>query len=131
MSARSWVSARWIAILLVLTLIELAGCTTEDPTRSPQGASGSTTTGPPEVQLDGRILFSRIAPSGEFRHFVVGTDGSGEAPFVPGKQFEARNLSPDGSVLAISALNNEGLFVGGTVGVDGTGYRLFVTPDRA
>ena len=79
--------------------------------------------------MQGRILFSRIMASGEFLHFVVGTDGSGETPFVPGKEFEARNLSPDGSLLAISALSEHDLFVGGTVGVDGTGYRLFPNAD--
>jgi hypothetical protein len=72
-----------------------------------------------------------MLPSGEFPHFSVSTDGSGETPFVPGKEFEVRNLSPDGSLLAISALNNHGLFVGGTVGLDGTGYRLFASADSS
>jgi hypothetical protein len=82
-----------------------------------------------EAPLPGRILFSRTLPSNEFLHFSVNTDGSGEAPFAPGKEFEARNLSPDGSLLAISALSNAGVFVGGTVGLDGTGYRLFASVD--
>jgi Tol biopolymer transport system component len=68
-------------------------------------------------------------PSGEVLHFSVGIDGSGETPFAPGKEFEARNLSPDGSVLAISAQNQRGLLVGGTVGVDGTGFRLFANAE--
>jgi hypothetical protein len=72
-----------------------------------------------------------MLPSGEFPHFSVSTDGSGETPFAPGKEFEARHLSPDGSLLAISALNDHGLFVGGTVGLDGTGYRLFASADSS
>jgi hypothetical protein len=82
-----------------------------------------------EAPLQGRILFSRMMPSDEFLHFSVSTDGSGETPFVPGKEFEARQLSPDGSLLAISAPNEQGLLVGGTVGVDGSNYRLFTTAE--
>ncbi|HEX6401126.1 MAG TPA: hypothetical protein VF108_11765 [Actinomycetota bacterium] len=93
------------------------------------GSSVTNSGDPTEVPLEGRILFSRIMPSGEFLHFVVGTDGSGETPFAPGKEFEARNLSPNGSVLAISAPNEQGVLVGGRVGVDGTGYRLFESTD--
>ena len=118
--------ARWGNVLVVLAILGLS-CSAGDQVPAP-GASGSSV-GSPEGPLEGRILFSRIMASGEFRHFVVGVDGSGETPFVPGKEFEARNLSPNGSLLAISALNERGLFVGGTVGVDGTGYRLFANAD--
>ena len=121
--------ARWGRLLVVVAILGLS-CTADEqvPTPGVPSASGSPAASP-EEPLEGRILFSRIMASGEFHHFVVETDGSGETPFVPGREFEARNLSPDGSLLAISAENERGLFVGGTVGTDGTGYRLFANDD--
>ncbi len=121
-------NVRSLRVLPVLVVLVLAvGCggsaTPEEDASEPTDRPGSS------VSQEGRILFSRIMPSREFLHFVVGTDGSGETPFVPGREFEARNLSPDGSLLAISALDGRGLFVGGTVGIDGTGYRLFANAD--
>jgi Tol biopolymer transport system component len=74
--------------------------------------------------VNDRILFSRIAASGEVRYFVVDADGSDEQPFLPGKEFEGRSVSPDGTRLAIVAVNDQGVLVGGSVGVDGTGFRL-------
>lgn len=121
--------ARRGVLLVVFVTLGLA-CTADDPAPVHDGALESVTrTTSMEGPLPGRILFSRIMPSGEFLHFSVRTDGSGETPFLPGMEFEARNLSPDGSLLAISAPNDRGLLVGGTVGVDETGYRLFATTD--
>ncbi len=116
--------------LLVVSAMLGLSCTAHDPAPTQDGAFESVSpTASIDALLPGRILFSRMMPSDEFLHFSVSTDGSGETPFVPGKEFEARHLSPDGSLLAISALNNHGLFVGGTVGIDGTSYRLFATSD--
>ena len=119
-----------LRLAALVTSILLAACDGPPPADASGehsvSASQPASTVPP---VQGRILFSRIMGSGELLHFVVGVDGSAEAPFVPGKEFEARNLSPDGSLLAISAENEHGLFVGGTVGVDGTGYRLFANAD--
>jgi hypothetical protein len=110
-------------LALVFVLAACQGSASDDVgATSPTIASSAS----PE---QGTILFSRIMPSGEFLHFAVEVDGSGEVPFVPGKEFEARNLSPDGSLLAISAPNAEGLLVGGTVNVDGSGFRLFETAE--
>ena len=127
MSARSQLRRRWIAITFLLAVLGLAACGTDNQTSAPSDRDDSvtSTTGPGDEPLPGRILFSRTMPSGELLHFVVGTDGSGEAPFVPEKEFEARSLSPDGSLLAIAAPNDQGLLVGGTVNVDGSGFRLF------
>ena len=61
--------------------------------------------------------------------FVANPDGSDETPFAPGKEFEARNLSPNGSRLALVAEDSPGAFVGGTVDVDGSAFRLFAHPD--
>ncbi len=117
-------SLRAESVLFVLALA--AGCSS-----SAAPEEGSVSTGSPSSSagLEGRILFSRDMPSGEVLHFGVETDGSGETPFAPGQQFELRNLSPDGSVLAISAPNEQGLLVGGTIAVDGTGFRLFASAD--
>lgn len=116
--------------LLVVTAMLGLSCTADDPAPTHDGAFESVTpTASKETPLPGRILFSRMTSSDEFLHFSVSTDGSGETPFVPGVEFEARHLSPDGSLLAISAPNEKGLLVGGTVGVDGSDYRLFATTD--
>ncbi len=117
-------STRARSLLVVLTLA--AGCT---GSVAPEETPASTGSPNPSAGPPGRILFSRDMPSGEVLHFSVGIDGSGETIFAPGKEFETRNLSPDGSVLAISAHNERGLLVGGTLGVDGTGFRLFVNAD--
>jgi hypothetical protein len=119
------------SILFALAVIGLAACTGDDSTPGPEVPSASSATGSSEPQVRGRILFSRIMPLGETRYFVVGLDGAGETPFAPGKEFEGRQLSPDGSHIAIVGPNEEGLLVGGTVGVDGNGFRLFAAPDPA
>lgn len=117
------------ALIVVSAMFGLS-CTADNPTPPQGGGSESVPpTASSDAPLPGRILFSRMTPSDEFLHFSVRTDGSGETPFVPGKEFEARHLSPDGSLLAISAPNERGLLVGGTVGIDGTGYRLFASTD--
>jgi WD40-like Beta Propeller Repeat len=116
-------------LLVVAAMLGLS-CTADDPDPTQDRAFESVTpTASVDAPLPGRVLFSRMTPSGEFLHFSVSPDGSAESPFVPGVEFEARHLSPDGSLLAISAPNEQGLLVGGTVGVDGTGYRLFATTD--
>jgi hypothetical protein len=109
--------------LLVTFAIVGLSCTAQDgPTTGELPES-------PEAPA-GHILFSRIVESGEFLHFVVSHDGSGEVPFAAGREFEARTLSPDGTRLAIVAPNDQGLIVGGTVGVDGTGFDLFTNADQ-
>jgi WD40-like Beta Propeller Repeat len=116
--------------LLVVSALLALSCAADDPAPMRDGAAESVSpTATMEGRLPGRILFSRVTPSDEFLHFSVSTDGSGETPFVPGVEFEARHLSPDGSLLAISGPNEQGLLVGGTVRVDGTGFRLFATTD--
>jgi dipeptidyl aminopeptidase/acylaminoacyl peptidase len=77
-----------------------------------------------------RIVYSETTPSGELRFFVLDADGSGTpTPFGPPEDFELRNLSPDGSRFAVVAPNEDGLLVGGTVEVDGSGYVLFEVDD--
>ena len=108
-------SLRWRTLLFVCTVVALAACTGDEPAPTTVAASDATSApGSPEVSPQGRILFSRIMASGEIRYFVVGADGSGEQPFLPGKEFEGRNLSPDGSRLAIVAANGQGVLVGGS-----------------
>ncbi len=82
-------------------------------------------TPPPE----GRILYSRIRDSGVTDFFEANPDGSSETPFAVGEAIEPRNLSPDGSRLAVVAEIGEGAFVAGTIGIDGSGLRLFSKHD--
>jgi hypothetical protein len=118
-------------VLLVVAVVGLS-CTADGSVPPPGASDGSEApTDPSEASAAARILFSRIMKSDEIRYFVVGVDGTGETPFAPGKEFEGRQLSPDGSQLAIVGPNEDGLLVGGTVGVDGNGYRLFAAPDPA
>jgi Tol biopolymer transport system component len=81
------------------------------------------------TSVDDRILFSRTSRTGEIRYFVASADGSGETPFAQGNEFEGRQVSPDGSQLAIVGPNETGVLAGGTVDIDGTGFRLFGNPD--
>ncbi len=123
-------SVRWRTLLFVCTIVALAACTGDEPAPTPAAAPDATSApGSPEVSPQGRILFSRIMASGEIRYFVVDADGSGERRFLPGKEFEGRNLSPDGSRLAVVASNDQGVLVGGSVGVDGKGFRLLPNPE--
>ena len=73
-----------------IACIASVGCTAEmsSPTQAPTTApvtSASTTTG--------RILFVRYSPTGVAEHFVANTDGSDEQAFLPGEEFEVRQLS--------------------------------------
>jgi WD40 repeat protein len=115
------------AIAMALSMTACGASPPPDANGEPSAsASRSVSTGTPPGE---DILFSRIMPTGETLYFVVSADGSGETPFAPGKDFEGRQLSPDGSQLAIVGPNEEGVLVGGTVGVDGSGFRLFAAPD--
>jgi hypothetical protein len=81
------------------------------------------------VGAPGRILVLRFPESGPPAYFVVNADGSGEQPFGPRVDYETRQVSPDGSLLAIVGPNSQGAIVGGTIGVDGSGWHLFDNPD--
>lgn len=117
--------SRLRALLLVCAVMAPAACT-DDPAPRPDAPSApASAPSSPEVSAQGPILFSRIMPSGLTRLFIVDADGSGERPFLPGKELEGRNLSPDASRLAVVTANDHGVIVGGTVGVDGNGFRLF------
>ena len=119
-------SAQWISF--VLAVGGVASCTAAEPSQTPEITSGPTASIPSESPVEGRILFSRITPSGVTEFFVAAPDGSAPTLFAPGKEFEARNLSPNGTRLAVVAANEEGALVGGTVHVDGTRFRLLASP---
>jgi Tol biopolymer transport system component len=71
----------------------------------------------------------RFPESGPPEKYVVNADGSDEQPFGPPVDYETRQVSPDESLLAIVSMNSEGMLVGGTIGVDGTGFLLFEDPE--
>jgi Tol biopolymer transport system component len=87
----------------------------------------SPTVGP--ALITGRILFLRFPESGVAEYFVVKADGSDEQTFGPRVEYETRQVSPDRSLLAIVGPNSQGIVVGGTIGVDGTGFHLFENPE--
>lgn len=110
-----------LPVSLLVASMALAACSGSPPATNGE-ASASPSTAPP---AQGHILYSHITGSGVGEFFVANPDGSDETPFAPGKEFEARNLSPDGSRLALVAEDGPGAFVGGTVEVDGSAFRLF------
>ncbi len=118
---------RWRRSILAGSIVALAACTANGSAAS----SGPPSTSSPSVApAQGRILFARVSASGQGRLLVVDATGSGEQPFSPGRaSFETRNLSPDGSRLAIVSANGRGQLVSGTVRVDGSGLRLFASAD--
>jgi Tol biopolymer transport system component len=114
---------------MLILAAAIASCSGGEPALSEEVAATSHASDPPDAPVQGRVLFARIMSSGASRHYVIDADGTGQRPFAPGRAFETRNLSPDGSRLAIVAVNDGGVIVGGTVGVDGKGFRLFESPD--
>ena len=117
--------------LLVVSAMLGLSCTADDRDSTQDGAFESTTpTASMEAPLQGRILFfshdavGRV-PSLQREHRRLGGNPiraggrvRGEAPLAG--RHPARDLR---------ARTNQGLLVGGTVGVDGSGYRLFATTD--
>jgi Tol biopolymer transport system component len=111
-----------VAVAAVLNLIRAFERVTEPTPLSPT-LTASSSVAPSDVER--RILFLR-----DGKGIVTKADGSGRQRFASGQALDVvTTLSPDGTRLAFVAVNDEGLVVGGTVGVDGTGYRLFESPD--
>ncbi|HEY7668529.1 MAG TPA: hypothetical protein VIE12_10450 [Actinomycetota bacterium] len=119
---------------IVCATVALAACTSGDPASSQDVASSPGSPGEvhASAQTDpasGRLLIARY--SGDIADIVTtATDGSDERPFAPGSSFEVRQLSPDGSVIAIVAASEEGPLVGGTIRPDGTHLALFPAAGR-
>jgi Tol biopolymer transport system component len=117
-----------LASAIVCATLVLAACTSDrassrDAASGPGsigGARSPAQTGPPP----GRLLIARITTEAPDL-VTVAPDGSGEEPFVTGATFELRQVSPDGSRIAVVAASPEGPLVGGTIGVDGSGLSLF------
>jgi hypothetical protein len=77
----------------------------------------------------GRILLQRFPESGPPEKYVVNADGSDEEPFGPRVDYETRQVSPDELLLSIVGPNSQGSLVGGTIGLDGSGFLLFENPE--
>ena len=102
---------------------------TSSPT-APPASSPSRTVGPTSTAGTlGRILLLRYPEPGPAEYFVVNADGSNEQPFGPRVDYEGRQVSPDESLLAVVGPNSQGMIVGGTIGVDGSGFHLFANPE--
>jgi WD40 repeat protein len=108
----------------IIACIASVGCSAEtSPTQSlstPPVTSSAT---------EGDILFLRYPPTGVPEYFVANSDGSNEQPFLPGEEFEVRQLSPDGTRIAIVAPNGDGILTGGTVDVHGRNRTDLVNDD--
>jgi hypothetical protein len=131
-----------VAATLIATLA-LSACSgpvqptappTPDSTSHPTQAASLAAPSPTAVATGdagpaGRILVLRFPEPGPAEYFVVNADGSDEEPFGPRVEYEARQVSPDESLLAVVGPNSEGLIVGGTIAVDGTGLLLFENPE--
>lgn len=106
-----------------------AGVSTPEPRSSPAQTESRAASTAPSGGASGRILFLRYPESAPAEYFVVGADGSGEEPFGLPADYEGRQVSPNASLLAIVGPNSQGVFVGGTISVDGSGFRLFENPE--
>jgi WD40 repeat protein len=94
---------------------------------TPKTTASASPVAPGDNQ-SGRILLLRFSETSPAEYFVVNADGSDEQPFGPRVEYEARQVAPDESLLSIVGPNSEGMIVGGTIGLDGTGFRLFRNP---
>ncbi|HYJ60831.1 MAG TPA: hypothetical protein VE032_05125 [Actinomycetota bacterium] len=120
-----WNHRGW-SFALAISLLAATACGSADPATTP-------TSGPsdPPAEPTRRILVGRALEPDVVGHFQMAADGSGETWFGPDRDFEVRQLSPDGSSLAVVAMSDAGVLVGGTVAVDGTGFELFDAQDRS
>lgn len=107
------------------TAVATASPTDTPATTSPPLTASATAT----AGVTGRILVLRFPASGSPTHFVVNTDGSDETPFGPQIEYEARQVSVDGSLLAIVGPNSQGIIVGGTITLADESYVLFENPE--
>jgi len=115
---------------MLILAVAIASCSAGESAPTAEAVENRHASDQPDPASPGRVLFARITPSDASRHYVIDADGSTQRPFAPGKAFETRHLSPDGAKLAIVAMNDQGgVIVGGTIGVDGKGFRLFESAD--
>jgi len=101
--------------------IASVGCAadTSSPTQAPSTVSTAV----------GHLLILRYPSTGSGEYFVANVDGSDEQAFLPGEEFEARQLSPDNTRVAIVAPNEDGILTGASVGTDGRNRTDLVNDD--
>ena len=117
--------------VLIAALLSACGVSvlTSEPTSDAVQTASLTASTAPSAGASGRILLLRFPEPGPAEYFVVNADGSGEQPFGPRVDYEARQVSPDESLLAIVGPNSQGVIVGGTIRLDGSGLVLFENPE--
>lgn len=108
-----------IVASLVAACVASVGCTAETSSPTPQASSTSPASTAAASTATGRILILRYPPTGLGEYFVANVDGSDEQPFLPGEDFEARQLSPDTIRVAIVGPNEDGILTGASVDIDG------------
>jgi dipeptidyl aminopeptidase/acylaminoacyl peptidase len=105
-----------IVVACLSACIASVGCTAESSSPTP---ATSTATVPTASTAEGHLLILRFPPSGLGEYFVANVDGSDERAFLPGEDFEARQLSPETARVAIVGPNEDGILAGGSVDTDG------------
>jgi dipeptidyl aminopeptidase/acylaminoacyl peptidase len=119
-------AVRRIVAVSLAACIASVGCTTEtsSPTRAP-----STAPAPTGSTASGHLLILRYPSNGLAEYFVANVDGSDERAFLPGEEFEARQLSPDSTRVAIVGPNEDGILTGASVDIDGRDRTDLVNED--
>ena len=113
---------------MLILAAAIASCSGGEPALSEEVAATSHASDPPEAPVQGRVLFARIMSSVRAATTTSIPTARGNGRSRPGRR-SSRSTSRHGSRLAIVAVNDRGVIVGGTVGVDGTGFRLFESAD--
>ena len=115
-----------IVALCLTACIASVGCTAEtsSPTQAP-----STAPAPTGSTALGHLLILRYPSSGLGEYFIANIDGSNERAFLPGEDFEARQLSPDSARVAIVGPNEDGILTGASVDLDGRNRTDLVNDD--
>ena len=107
--------------------IASVGCTAE--TSSPTQASSTAAAAPMVSTAVGHLLILRYPSTGIGEFFVANIDGSDEQAFLPGEEFETRQLSPDNTRVAIVGPSEEGILTSASVDIDGRNRTDLVNDD--
>ncbi len=117
-----------ILVSCLAACIASVGCTAE--TSSPTQTSSTAAAPSPTVSTAvGHLLILRYPSTGFGEYFVANIDGSDEQAFLPGEEFETRQLSPDNTRVAIVGPNENGILTSASVDIDGRNRTDLVNDD--